>query len=66
MIFLLNATREILKLGLSLFLVLFLTNCEKDVKPTNDQDELVEYTGFLKIPGVGFQTFLGLKMKIQI
>jgi hypothetical protein len=42
--------------SLILFL-LILINCSKNVKPNTDPDGLVEYTGFLKIPGVGFQTF---------
>jgi hypothetical protein len=44
----------------TLFLIswfLFLACCSNDEKPGSDSDGLVEYTGFLKIPGVGFQTF---------
>jgi len=36
---------------------MFLTFCSKDEKPDSNPGGLVEYTGFLKIPGVGFQTF---------
>ncbi len=32
-------------------------NCSDEVKLNPGPGELVEYTGFLKIPGVGFQTF---------
>jgi len=42
---------------LMIFFIMFLADCTKDVKPEDNPDELVEYTGFLKIPGVGFQTF---------
>ncbi len=38
-------------------LLLFTANCSKEERVEADPDELVEYTGFLKIPGVGFQTF---------
>jgi hypothetical protein len=36
---------------------LLLVSCSKNPETNGQPDELVEYTGFLKIPGVGFQTF---------
>jgi hypothetical protein len=36
---------------------LLLLRCSKNHETKGQPDELVEYTGFLKIPGVGFQTF---------
>ena len=36
---------------------LLLLSCSKNLETNGQPDELVEYTGFLKIPGVGFQTF---------
>ncbi len=33
------------------------TGCSKEESPVSKPGELVEFTGFLKIPGVGFQTF---------
>lgn len=51
-------TAGIFAISLSLItLLLFTANCSKDEKPDSDPGGLVEYTGFLKIPGVGFQTF---------
>ena len=43
-------------ISLILFFLLLL-NCSKDVETNGRDGDLVEYTGFLKIPGVGFQTF---------
>lgn len=42
---------------LAILIVIVLTGCSKDVKPEQEPDGPVEYKGFLKIPGVGFQTF---------
>ncbi len=36
---------------------MLLFSCSKSMETNGNTDELVEYTGFLKIPGVGFQTF---------
>ncbi len=37
---------------------LLITGCNNNVQPEEEKDEgLKEYTGFLKIPGVGYQTF---------
>ena len=38
-------------------LSIFLINCTKDPEPDDNTSGLVEYTGFLKTPGIGFQTF---------
>ena len=38
-------------------LLILLTNCSKEDNMDANSDGLVEYPGFLKIPGVGFQTF---------
>ena len=43
-------------IALSIFF-LFLTACSKDSEPQNGSSAPTEYNGFLKIPGVGFQTF---------
>jgi hypothetical protein len=40
-----------------LLLVIIPAACSRDVNHDTVPGELVEYTGFLKIPGVGFQTF---------
>ena len=40
-----------------ILLFLFLLGCSKNIETNGHTDELIEYTGFLKIPGVGFQTF---------
>jgi hypothetical protein len=48
------------KILISTILIMFfvvLVHCSKEEKIDTDPDGLVEYTGFLKIPGVGFQTF---------
>jgi len=37
--------------------IFFFTYCKRDENPEAKDGQLVEYTGFLKIPGVGFQTF---------
>ncbi len=42
--------------SLILFFLLLLS-CSKNLETNGQPGELVEYTGFLKIPGVGFQTF---------
>ncbi len=41
----------------AIILLFFQSGCSKDEKQEPGTGELVEYTGFLKIPGVGFQTF---------
>jgi hypothetical protein len=48
------------KFLISILLIAFLVvlaYCSKDENLDTEQEGLVEYTGFLKIPGVGFQTF---------
>lgn len=47
----------ILRIFALIVFVFFLANCSKDEERNGDTDELIEYKGFLKIPGVGFQTF---------
>jgi hypothetical protein len=46
-------------LGLCTLIILYylLVGCSKNLETNGPADELVEYSGFLKIPGVGFQTF---------
>ena len=53
----LSKTGKILISLSAMFAMTFFIHCKKDEKPISNPDELVEYTGFLKIPGVGFQTF---------
>ena len=48
---------DILRLFLLILLFLLLVSCSKNIETNGRTDELVEYTGYLKIPGVGFQTF---------
>lgn len=48
---------KILILFSPMLLLLLLLGCSKNNETNGHTDELVEYTGFLKIPGVGFQTF---------
>ncbi len=43
------------RIFISLFLFLFA--CDRDSEPENRVEQPSEYEGFLKIPGVGFQTF---------
>jgi len=52
-----KGTEKILRLFSPMLLLLFLAGCSKSIDTNGNTDELVEYTGFLKIPGVGFQTF---------
>lgn len=40
-----------------MLLFLLLVCCSRNLEPDGQGEKLVEYTGFLKIPGVGFQTF---------
>jgi hypothetical protein len=40
-----------------LSILVLLVDCAEESNVDSKEDELVEYTGFLKIPGVGFQTF---------
>jgi hypothetical protein len=43
---------------LAILFAILITGCNKDIKPGEQpEDGLKEYTGFLKIPGVGYQTF---------
>jgi hypothetical protein len=52
-----NTTGKVLiSASMMLIFVLFL-HCSREEKPDNGKDGLVEYKGFLKTPGVGFQTF---------
>ena len=48
---------EILRSYLLFSFMFLILSCSEDIEKNGDTDELVEYTGFLKIPGVGFQTF---------
>jgi hypothetical protein len=57
LLFFIHKTEKILISFFLIFSLVFLSFCSKDEKIENNADELVEYTGFLKIPGVGFQTF---------
>jgi hypothetical protein len=41
---------------LSIFFI-FAVACTRDSEPENESSTPIEYNGFLKIPGVGFQTF---------
>ena len=55
--YLLKRPKKILRLFSPILLILLLVSCSKNIETNGQHDELVEYTGFLKIPGVGFQTF---------
>jgi len=48
---------NILRIFHFICITLFLTNCSKEIEPEKGPYKPVEYTGFLKTPGIGFQTF---------
>ncbi len=52
-----NVTVKFLKIFPLLFLSIIPINCSKDSEPEKEVSDIKEYTGFLKIPGIGFQTF---------
>ncbi len=58
MVLIFNKTKKIVAIAFSVLLLLSLVNCSKDDASKDNINDLVEYTGFLKIPGVGFQTFM--------
>ncbi len=58
MVLIFNKTKKIIAIAFSVLLLLSLVNCSKDDASKDNINDLVEYTGFLKIPGVGFQTFM--------
>jgi hypothetical protein len=52
--------KSLVQVRMFLFIVLFslfLISCSKDLEPAVGPYKPVEYTGFLKTPGIGFQTF---------
>ena len=51
-----KSERTLILISLITFLLLE-GNCSKIDSLETESSQLVEYTGFLKIPGVGFQTF---------
>lgn len=55
--FFINNNKRMARIFLPFFIFLFLSGCTKDTEPDGGSPILREYTGFLKIPGVGFQTF---------
>ena len=44
-----------------IFITFFLSDCSNNPEPAGDSSGLEEYTGFLKTPGIGFQTFSRLE-----
>ncbi len=58
MVLIFNKTKKIIAIAFSVLLLLSLVKCSKDDASKDNINDLVEYTGFLKIPGVGFQTFM--------
>lgn len=48
---------ELVRFFLPVILLLFQVNCSQDSELSKKTSELKEYSGFLKTPGVGFQTF---------
>ena len=57
MVLFVNNTGIILKIFTIVFFPLFLIHCSEDSAPENGTPQLKEYKGFLKTPGIGFQTF---------
>ena len=57
MIQILKKSVKILPSFFLIFLLISLASCSKEDNFDKDSEGLKEYTGFLKIPGVGFQTF---------
>jgi len=52
-----NNSGIVLKFFFPVLFSLVSVNCSKDSEPETKPTGLIEYTGFLKTPGIGFQTF---------